>query len=189
MEYRATPSSRLRAGSGRARTLAPLVLWMLGGVGITPADLLARDGAVIQCPHSRAPGIGAEGPFRTPTAAPARTHLPAAASEPEPQEVKIDEEKIYFGDVRRFSKPATVDAQKVYNRIPAYRKIVEKGLSRDDPEYWPLMRKAASEFTRVIKAVSRAGGYDLVGEVGSITSDEDEIPDVTEEAMRLVSAA
>ena len=58
-----------------------------------------------------------------------------------------------------------VDAAKVYRQIPAHQEILSRKLNRNDPDYWPLMRKASQGFVRALSKVCKAKGYDLVGEV------------------------
>ncbi|MBI4583609.1 MAG: hypothetical protein HY717_06275 [Planctomycetes bacterium] len=99
---------------------------------------------------------------------------------------KVQEEKIYYGDPKNFHNPAVLDASKIYNEIPAYQKIVQKGLTKNDPEYWPLMQKASNVFVRALKAVCKEKGIDLVGEVSSISCDHDQVPDITEAVIEAV---
>ncbi len=99
---------------------------------------------------------------------------------------KVQEEKIYYGDPKNFHNPAVLDAAKIYNEIPAYQKIVQKGLTKNDPEYWPLMQKASNVFVRSLKAVCKEKGVDLVGEVSSISCDHDQVPDITEAVIEAV---
>ena len=84
-------------------------------------------------------------------------------------EFKVKRDKIYFGDLKSFNNPAVLEASKIYNKIPAYRKIIQKGLKKDDPEYWPLMRKASTDFVRALKSICLKTGHDLIGEIGSIS--------------------
>ena len=111
--------------------------------------------------------------------------MPAEATE---EQYQIDEEKIYYGNAKKFQKPCVIEAQKVYEGIPSYQKIVENGFTKDSPEYWPLMRKAASAFVRALKAVCKEGKFDLVGEIGAIDTPAGKVPDVTEEVLKLVTA-
>ena len=111
--------------------------------------------------------------------------MPAEATE---EQYQIDEEKIYYGNAKKFQKPCVIEAQKVYEGIPSYQKIVENGFTKDSPEYWPLMRKAASAFVRALKAVCKEGKFDLVGEIGAIDTPAGKVPDVTEEVLMLVTA-
>jgi len=113
--------------------------------------------------------------------------VPAAESEAAASErYKVQEEKIYYGDPKNFRNPAVLDAAKIYNEIPAYQKIIQKGLTRNDPEYWPLMQKASNVFVRALKAVCKEKGIDLVGEVSSITCESAAVPEITEAVIAAV---
>ena len=100
---------------------------------------------------------------------------------------RVQREKVYFGNPGRFATPAMLSAAKVYAKIPTYKKILDRRLTKDDPEYWPLMRRASAAFVRGLKSVCSNEGYDLVGEVGSIepVKKPASIPDIT----RAVTAA
>jgi hypothetical protein len=108
------------------------------------------------------------------------------AREPLWARTRIDPEKVYCGDVHKYSRPAVVDGDKVYRQIPAYQEILERGLTRRDPDYWPLLRKASQLFVKALRQICREKGYDLVGEVHSISSDSQEIPEITADLIRLV---
>ena len=47
---------------------------------------------------------------------------------------RIDAEKIYLGDSKKYKRPAVVDAMKVYRKIPAHQAIIERKLTRNDPD-------------------------------------------------------
>jgi hypothetical protein len=111
--------------------------------------------------------------------------MPAEATE---ERYRIEEDKIYFGNAKKFQKPCVIEAQKVYDGISSYQKIVEHGFTKDNPEYWPLMRKAAAAFVRALKEVCKTGEFDLVGEIGAIDCREHEVPDVTKDVLKLVVA-
>jgi hypothetical protein len=96
---------------------------------------------------------------------------------------KIDTDKIYYGDARKYSRPAVVEADKVYRRIPAYQEILERKLTRNDPDYWPLVRKASQAFVKALRKVCKAKSYDLVGEVHSISIEGQTIPDITADVI------
>ena len=79
-----------------------------------------------------------------------------------------DPKKVYYGNARLFKKPATIEADRVYRRIPEYKKILEKGLTDRDPEYHLLMKKASARFSEAVKRMARDLDHDLVVESGSI---------------------
>ena len=96
---------------------------------------------------------------------------------------KVDADKIYYGDARKFSRPAVVDAVKVYRQIPAHKELIERKLTRNDPDYWPLMRKASQSFSRALRKVCQDKRYDLVGEVDTIAIDDHAVPEITSEVI------
>ncbi len=95
----------------------------------------------------------------------------------------IDADKIYYGDVRKYSHPVTVDAAKVYKQIPAHREIADRKLTRDDPDYWPLLRKASQAFVKALRKVCQAKGYDLVAEAGTMRIDGQSVPEITADVI------
>jgi hypothetical protein len=100
---------------------------------------------------------------------------------------RIDADKVYYGDARRFVRPAQVDALKVYRQIPAHKEIAERKLTRKDPDYWPLLRKASQAFSKALRKVCQDKGYDLVGEVDAIAIDGKEIPEITEAVIEALA--
>ncbi len=100
--------------------------------------------------------------------------------EKEEARYRVDRNKIYFGSEKTFKRPAVIRADEIYAAIPSYRKIDEKGLTRDDPEYWPLMRKTTVLFVRALRKVCEREAYDLVAESGSLSTETgDEVPEIT----------
>lgn len=98
----------------------------------------------------------------------------------------VDESKVYYGKALGCKAPAVVDADRVYRAIPEYKKILEKKLTEKDPEYSILMLKASRKFRTAVEAVATDGGYDLVAQVGAVTWEGHEIPDVTDKAIAKV---
>jgi hypothetical protein len=96
---------------------------------------------------------------------------------------RVDPDKIYYGDARKYSHPAVVDAAKVYAQIPAHQEIVSRKLTRNDPDYWPLMRKASQVFVRALKKVCQTKGYDLVGEAKTIAAEGARVPEITDDVI------
>ena len=77
-----------------------------------------------------------------------------------------------------------VEAAKVYKQIPAHQELLDRKLTRDDPDYWPLMRKASQAFVRALRKVCKEKGHDLVGELRTITIDGAAPPDITLEVIK-----
>ena len=83
----------------------------------------------------------------------------------------------------------SAEAAKIYAKIPEYRVIADKRLTRDDPEYWPLMRRASAVFVRSLKRVCGKDGYDLIGETGAIkpkAPTAEKVPSITRDVIRAV---
>ncbi len=93
--------------------------------------------------------------------------------------VTIDEGSIYLGDPANFRKPAVVDVDKVYQKIPEYREILDRDLDDSDPRYLILMRAASDKFRAALDAVSEEKGYDLIGGLGSIQIEGKKVPEIT----------
>jgi len=81
--------------------------------------------------------------------------------------VPAAEAVVYFGKVDGAKKPAELTAKTVFNEIPEYKKIKDKGLGKDDAEYWLLLNKANDKFNKAVKKVAEDGKYDVVVEKGS----------------------
>ena len=79
---------------------------------------------------------------------------------------------IYHGKKEGSKKPAEVKATDVFNEIEEYKKIKEKGLTKDDAEYWTLLNKANEKFNKALKKVVDADKYDCVAEKGKVTFDK-----------------
>jgi hypothetical protein len=78
-------------------------------------------------------------------------------------------EKIYFGKSEGARNPAVIAARSVFLEIEEYKKLVDKGLTDKDPEYFVLLAEANRKF---YAAVTKAAGdhkYDCVAEEGTVT--------------------
>ena len=73
---------------------------------------------------------------------------------------------IYYGKSDGAKKPAEIIASDVFNEIAEYKKIKEKGLTKDDAEYWVLLNKANDKFNKAVKKAAEDGKYDVVAEKG-----------------------
>lgn len=97
-----------------------------------------------------------------------------------PAEIEVvAESQIYHGDPEYAEKPGCISANEVFMAIPAYRKIVEEKIQKSDPRYWLLMEEANRIFRRALRKAESQHGYDLIGEMGSITVDGGAPPDIT----------
>lgn len=111
---------------------------------------------------------------------------PSALSSGKGYEVETD--KVYHGSVESFKKPAVIDRDKVFAQISAYKQIKKEGLNQKNPRYWILLREANDVFSKVLSKVASDGGYDLIGEKGSIKpkGKRKAPPDVTNSAIKAV---
>jgi hypothetical protein len=73
----------------------------------------------------------------------------------------------YYGKVEGARKPAEVTSKTVFNEIPEYKQIKEKGLTESDAEYFILLNKANAKFYTAVKKVAEEDGHDVVVEKGS----------------------
>jgi len=89
---------------------------------------------------------------------------------------------IYYGKCEGAKKPAEVTAKTIFGEIAEYKKIQEKGLTKDDAEYWVLLKKANEKFNRAIRKVVEDGKYDVVAEKGTQKFDATP-PDITKRVL------
>ncbi len=98
--------------------------------------------------------------------------------------IRINEGDIYLGDPDEFKKPAVVDVDAVYARIPEYRQILEKNLDSTSPRYLFLLRAASDRLRKALDKCSRGRGYDLIGGLGSIRIEGKAVPNITSLVLR-----
>lgn len=126
----------------------------------------------------------------------ARQHAGAEAGQPAPSEVRQAETvrpataegtperdtdrapplrivgRVVYGDTTFFdperTKVAVVDVQKVFERIPAYRTLVEEKVPKHRARYHILLSQANREFQQAVKNVAAKRGVDVVVEVGGV---------------------
>lgn len=108
--------------------------------------------------------------------------VPVAAAKGK-KKVEIDAGDIYLGDPSNFKKPAVVDVDKVYARIPEYKEIIERNMDSSNPRYLFLLRAASERFRNALEKVSRADGYDLIGGIGSIKIEGTSVPEITSKVI------
>ena len=94
---------------------------------------------------------------------------------------------IYYGDPDTFRAPAVLSTSLIFDQIPEYQEIKEKGLDESDPEYWILLEKANRRFYAAVAATARALRQDLVAETGAVIgTDGESIPNITQQVIRRV---
>ena len=101
---------------------------------------------------------------------------------------EVDEEKVYHGSADSFKSPATVDRDKVFAEITAYKQIEKEALNEKHPRYWILLEKANSVFKKVVEKVATDNSYDLIAENESVKwkgkgKSKKTPPEVTQEAI------
>jgi hypothetical protein len=94
----------------------------------------------------------------------------------------VGEAQVYYGKLDGAKSPSEVVAKSVFAEIPEYKEIKEKGLTKDDPEYWILLSKANDKFYAAVKKVGEENKYDVVVEKGSAPF-ENVPPDVTRKVI------
>jgi hypothetical protein len=87
-----------------------------------------------------------------------------------------DPGRVYHGNARLIRKPAVISADRVYERIPEYRKILDEKLSDKDVRYHFLMKKASERFAKAVKKMARAKGHDFVAEIGAVEVVKEKAP-------------
>ena len=90
--------------------------------------------------------------------------------------------KVYYGKVEGAKKPSEVTAIEVFKAIPEYKQIVERGLTKDDPEYFTLLNKANTKFVNAVRKAAQESGRDVVVEQGS-TSFDAVVTNLTQKAI------
>lgn len=100
----------------------------------------------------------------------------------------VDSEAVYFGSGEHPTSPAVAVADEVWLAIPEYRKILDKNLTDDDPEYHLLMKRASERFQEALKSEAKRQGFDLIAEVDAVLANTGKtIPVVTRDLIDLVS--
>ena len=94
----------------------------------------------------------------------------------------LTKEQVYYGNYRKYKKPAELNAKKVFMVIPAYKEIIEKNIEEDSALYLAKLAKANKTFLACVKEYAKDKGYDLVCEEGAL----DNATSVTDEVIKLV---
>lgn len=89
---------------------------------------------------------------------------------------------VYHGKKDGSKKPAEIKALDVFNEIAEYKKIKEKGLTKDDAEYWVLLNKANEKFNKAVKRVAEEEKHDCVAEKGKVKFDSKPV-DITKKVI------
>ena len=81
---------------------------------------------------------------------------------------KIDPNLIYFGNPRRYRRPAVLTLSLVFAQLPSYLELKGKGYGPADAEYWILLNKANARFNAALARVLEVEFHDLVVELGAM---------------------
>ncbi len=106
----------------------------------------------------------------------------AAEADEEKPKKSVAPEDVYYGDAKKWDKPAEVDPDAVYAQIEEYKQILAEGLKPSDPKYSILMSKASRKFCSAVKKTAKDGGYDLVARLGSVKG-VDSVPNITSDVI------
>jgi hypothetical protein len=101
----------------------------------------------------------------------------------------VDATQVYYGKAATCKSPATVDADQVFRAIPEYKTILADRLTEADARYSLLMVKATKKFRAAVEAAAGGGGYDLVGNTGSVSWPGHDVPDITASVLQKVEEA
>jgi len=80
----------------------------------------------------------------------------------------LAKEEIYYGSSRRFSRPAEINARRVFMAIPAYKEIIEKNIDKTSALYLVKLAEANEVFRETIRRFAEANNYDLICEEGKM---------------------
>lgn len=92
---------------------------------------------------------------------------------------------IYYGKLEGAKAPAQVTASRIFDQIPEYKQIKEKGLTSSDPEYFILLNKANEKFFEAVRKAAGQASCDVVVEAGS-TKIEGTVTDLTQKAVESI---
>ena len=99
-----------------------------------------------------------------------------------------DPSKVYYGNVRLFQRPAQVDCDRVYARIPEYKEIVRRRLTDKDPQYHIIMKRATKRFSEAVKKMARANRHDLVAQKGAVAKAKKKAGDIPDRTAEVIKA-
>ena len=97
---------------------------------------------------------------------------------------KINTKKVYYGDHSQYSSPACIELHKVLASYPLYQTLDQ--YSKEEPEYWLIVRKVDENLLKAFRALEKEKGYDLIGEKGFLSESEKNTPDISDELLRIL---
>lgn len=81
---------------------------------------------------------------------------------------KIDPNLVYFGNPRRYRRPAVLTLSLVFAQLPSWLELKREGYGPADAEYWILLNKANARFNAALSRVLEVEFHDLVVEMGAM---------------------
>jgi hypothetical protein len=95
----------------------------------------------------------------------------------------LDRTKVYHGLPDAFTAPAIVEASKVMDTLPAMKSIESEGVKKSSARWYLLVNEANLQFKKALKSVATDKGYDLIAEVGALSSTQT-ITNVTDDVIK-----
>jgi len=96
----------------------------------------------------------------------------------------IDRGRIIFGDPDgTVDRVAVVDVPKAERKTAAWKKLESENPPAEDPRRALLLAEAKRAVRAAVARVAEAGGYDLVGEMGSIIVRGRTVPEITAQVI------
>jgi len=96
---------------------------------------------------------------------------------------KVDTNGLYFGDPKKFTKPATIIMEKVLDACPPFQEIKREKISSDSAKYWILIHATNIAIEKAFRKVNEEMGIDLIVEKGFIEKEDEkekDVPDITD---------
>lgn len=102
---------------------------------------------------------------------------------------QLDSTKIYMGSAARFSKPAEVDFQRVFEATPEHQEIKRKKIERGTGKYWLLASQGTDHAIKAIAQVAKDARYDFVAAEGCLAALKPPIPadDITDLVVEAIA--
>lgn len=102
---------------------------------------------------------------------------------------QLEPTKVYWGSSARFSKPAEVDFQQVFEATPEYQEIRKKKVERGTGKYWLLASQGSDHAVKAIAQVAKEAHYDLVAAEGCLAGLKPPIPadDITDLVVETIT--
>jgi hypothetical protein len=93
----------------------------------------------------------------------------------------LSKDDVYYGNLKKYSRPAEVNAKKVFKVIPAYKEIIDKNIPTDSAQYLVKLEEANKVFKKIIASYAEDNKYDLVCEEATLAN----ATNITDEIVKL----